>query len=394
LPLEFADVAREIEAMPPTARALAAASSVRRRVVYDVSPETVASHRSARRRGLGVLDRAAAVGAGDCDVQNALVAAVLGATGLPSRLAVGWIGSDGRAVPGLHAWAEYRDVDGRWRAVDASVDVAAAPVGAARGGHGAGDGEAGRRLAPLALPFAVVAAILLAGTWGVIASHRGGRSFKAGDADDVLGLLRGAALRPRDFEGIHSVFNRRMLPLLSGSSISMARARALARRGRLACGSSRTVLARLAAAGGGAVLDFERAESRTIAVAMAAVDLDRWQRLLDRATTYPFVTRVESALAAAGEPCRLQIAAGVGNDIAVLDGAAFGLGRRACWVMVDGSGEPWRVVCELADRYPARAELVLADLVLRRKGAPAASVARCLAGLAEESLHEASRGGS
>jgi hypothetical protein len=394
LPPEFAGYAREIEALPATARALAAAEYVRRRVVYDVSPETVAGHRRARLGGVGVFDRAVAVGAGDCDVQNALVAAILDDSGLPSRLAVGWIGSEGRAVPGLHAWTEYRDADGHWRVVDASAGLAAAPVGAARGGRDPRESGGGSRFAPLVLPIAGVGAILLAGALVVVVNRRWRRSFEAGDADDVLGLLRGAALRPRDFKGIHSLFNRRMLPLLSGASISLERARKLAGRGRLACGSPRTELARLAAAGGGAVLDIEHAESRTIAEAMAAVDLDRWQSLLDRATSYPLVVRVEDALAAVGEPCRLQIATGVGNDIAVLDGAAFGLGPRACWAVVDGSGEPWRVVCELADRYPARAELVLADLVLRRKGAPESTVARCLAGLAEEALLEASRGRS
>jgi transglutaminase-like putative cysteine protease len=394
LPPAVAAYAREIEALPASARALAAAEFVRRRVVYDVSPGTVAGHRRARLEGVGVFDRALAVGAGDCDVQNALVAAILDHSGLPSRLAVGWIGSEGRAVPGLHAWTEYRDADGRWRAVDASGAVAATPVGAARVAHDPRESGDGRRVAPLVLPIAGVAAVLLAGVMAVVVNRRWRRSFEAGDADDVLGLLRGAALRPRDFEGIHSLFNRRMLPLLTGASISLARARELAGRGRLACGSPRTELARLAAAGGGAVLDIEHAESRTIAEAMAAVDLDRWQSLLDRATSYPLVVRVEDALAAVGEPCHLQIAAGVGNDIAVLDGAAFGLGSRACWVVVDGTGEPWRVVCELADRYPARAELVLADLVLRRKGAPEKTVAQCLAGLAEKALREASRGRS
>ena len=133
------------------------------------------------------------------------------------------------------------------------------------------------------LPVAFVTTLMLIAFVFVVGRHRWRRSFQGGDADDIVGLLRGAAVRPQSYEGIQAVFSRRLLRQVSGRPISLARVRELARKGRLACGRRRTELARRAVRGGGVVLDLDQAESGAVAEVLSAVNLDRWQELLDRA---------------------------------------------------------------------------------------------------------------
>jgi hypothetical protein len=275
LPPEVAEFARGTAALPTSARAAAAAEFIGRHVVYDTSAETVAKHRRAQQRSVGLFARAMAVGAGDCDVQNSLVAAMLDSSGVPSRLAVGWVGVNGRAQSGLHAWAEYRGADGRWRAVDASVigngsgsDISAIP----RTGVAAADP---RNWKLIWGSVAVVAALGLARLAIVFGGGIWRRSLLSGDADAIVDLLRGAAVRPRAFEEIHSLSSRRLLRLLGGRSISL-------KKGFLACGSRRSELSRRAANGGGKVLDLDQPEGAAVAEVLAAVNLDRWQKVLDR----------------------------------------------------------------------------------------------------------------
>jgi len=67
-----------------------------------------------------VLER----GAGDCDVMNSLTVIGLRRLGIPARLAIGFVGGEGRLRPGLHAWTEFHL--GSWQAVDASATATAA----------------------------------------------------------------------------------------------------------------------------------------------------------------------------------------------------------------------------------------------------------------------------
>ncbi len=237
LPPDVAEFARGLEDLPASSRAFETTEFVRQRVSYDASTETAARHARAREQSIGLFERALAIGAGDCDVQNSLIVAILEASGIPSRLAVGWVGDSGQARKGLHAWAEYRDTEGKWRAVDAS----SAPVAqhsAATMMSPAVSGSARRLLRTPAwvLPLIFVAALLSIASVFVVGRRRWRRSFQGGDADDIVGLLRGAAVKPRSFEGIHALFSRRLLRQVSGRPTSLARARELARKGRLACG--------------------------------------------------------------------------------------------------------------------------------------------------------------
>lgn len=389
LPQEFAEFSQGLDAKPPSSLAFDAAEYVGRHVAYDTSSNTVARHRQARDESMMLFDRAAAIGAGDCDVQNSLVAAMLDHAGVSARLAIGWVGTEGRALTGLHAWTEYRDVNGRWRAVDAS----AVEAGRSQGREPALPSDKqltrtriGAPLWTLGAAATVLAAVIAA---AVVGARRWRRSVRVGKTDDVVGLMRGAAIRPYAFEGIHSLFTRRLLPLVSGRSISLRRAQKTAKLGRLACGSSRSELARRAAEAGGTVLDMDRPECVVVADALAAVDLDRWQEMLDRAESNDLTILVEARLRSAGEPCVIGIADNIGAEISVLDGAVFGLGGHERWVVVGTEGETWKSVVDLAGRWPARAALVLADHIVHRTGAPPAVRHRCLSGLASDAILEA-----
>jgi hypothetical protein len=289
----------------------------------------------------------------------------------------------------LHAWAEYVDTDGRWRVVDASV--VAHPAGPTagidrQGGTAPQSSRSGLKdWFPVAILVIAVPALLVA----AIAGRRWRREFRAGDAGDVVGLVRGAAVRPHAFANIHALFSRGLLQSLSGRSISLARARKLAGSGRLACGSRRSVLARRAARRGGVVLDLDSRTSAAAADALAAVNLDRWSELIDRAEDDALTVRVENRLRAVGELCRVAIVDDVGLEMAIFDGSVLSLGSDARWVLVDSESRLWQSLRRLTERWPARATLLLADMVLHRTGAPPLIRHRCLSSLAAEALLEA-----
>jgi hypothetical protein len=175
--------------------------------------------------------------------------------------------------------------------------------------------------------------------------------------------------------------------------ISLARARRESLRGRLCCGSRRSRLAAQASAGGGVVVDAELPAGRAVAEALGAIDLDRWQELIDLSWSDDLTARVERALGSGGQPCRLQVVDGVGQEMMVLDRSLLGHGTDGSWVVMDAECEMWRKAHGLAQqRQPARAALWLADLVVRRIGVPQEARGPCLAGLAGDALMERAGG--
>jgi hypothetical protein len=224
--------------LAPTAAAYGGPRWVAGRLVYDASPAAAGALEAARRRGLDLFAATLAAGAGDCDVQNALVASMLEAAGVEARLAVGWLGAEGRAPPVLHAWVEYLAGDGHWRVVDASALSAGGP-GPPRSAAGGADRPTSgprRTLAVAALAAALAGAVLLAlrGTQ---------RRLHAGAAADAVELLRAAALRPEAFAASAPLFARPAIRALGGRRVSLQRARSAARRGRLGFGSAGSALA-------------------------------------------------------------------------------------------------------------------------------------------------------
>jgi hypothetical protein len=161
----------------------------------------------------------------------------------------------------------------------------------------------------------------------------------------------------------------------------------MARKGRLACGRDRSDLALRAVRGGGVVLDLNQAESAAVAEVLAAVNLQSWQELLDRAAGDELTAHVESRLAVAGESCRILVADNPGLETTILDGTAIGIGIY--WVVLDQGGRLWQSVHRWAGRSPARAALLLADTVVHLRGVPPAVRHRCLSRLALEAILEA-----
>ncbi|MFV2071353.1 MAG: ATP-binding protein [Thermoanaerobaculales bacterium] len=391
LPPEAERIARTVADLPAQNRAAAVVKLVRSRVRYDRSAVVVAQHRQAQAQGLTLFDRSFAIGAGDCDIQNSVVAAVLERAGVRARLAVGWIGADGRALPGLHAWVEYLGGDGRWRVADASVGGTVEPAGFAGNSAGAGVVQVGAAAArgwwrPVVVGMVLALATAVAGL--MLGRRAWERSFHAGGDADLTDLLRGAASRPNAFSEVRPLFARRVVPLLANGPTSLRRLWAGERSGRLAYGSRRSAIALRAARSGSLVLDGDRAEGRAVAEVMGAVDLDRWQAVLDQGRTDPTAERVGEALTAAGERCRLRVAGGFPDAVAILDGKTLGLDRGYSWVVIDDAGELWRAVENLAARQPAAAALLLADTVVGRMGVIREVRSRVLSELAKAALEE------
>jgi transglutaminase-like putative cysteine protease len=386
LPREAAIRAREIAGLPNDLRASRVVDYVRGRVVYDASSVTADEHRREQARGLGLFERSLKIGAGDCDVQNALVAAMLETAGVRARLAVGWVGRSGGIVPGLHAWTEYEGTDGRWRVVDASGG--SRPSRRTTGvlddssGRVAGDS---RRLVVVAAGLASllgIAALLLA-------RNRSERTFTGGGRESIAGLVRAAATRPEAFADIHPVFTRHLLPTIGGRKISLARAGSMSLKGCLAIGSQANDLAEKAARRG-IVLDAASLEAVAAAEALGALDLDEWRDMINRSWIEPVAKRVAEALVESGEPCHVRLARSVGQEVAVLDGSKVGLDRSERWVIVDYSSTVWRTARDLCEERPAVSALLLADAVVDRLGLPRELRDRHLAGLARAALDEQS----
>ncbi|MEJ2190549.1 MAG: transglutaminase-like domain-containing protein, partial [Acidobacteriota bacterium] len=373
LPPEAVGLALALDNLPIEGRVQEALDFVRGRVVYDRSPAVIERYRAEGEKGVGLFSRALAVGAGDCDVQNALLAAVLSRAGVSTRLAIGWIGVGGAVLPGLHAWTEYRDEEGRWRVIDASANGPVMVEKHDASGDITSVGEAAQEavfLSPQWRLAAYAALFLLTVVVGAVLLGRRAwqRSFQSGGESDMAELLRGAALRPQTFARVRPLFQRKVVPLLSGRAVSLEGARAERHRGRLALGSHGSLLAVRASRKGRAVLDRDRDEGRAVGEALGAVDLDWWQNLLDAARTDPLAACVEKAFQGCGEPVRVRVAADVGEAMAVLDGSPLGLGRRSRWVVVDEGSELWRALKAHADKSPNLAALILADAVAPRLG--------------------------
>ena len=318
-----------------------------------------------QQRGLDALSSGMiAIGAGDCDVQNGLLLALLQRAAVPSRLAVGYVGVAGRAMPWLHAWAEHLGDDGRWRVADASERIVIAPpeaaiddraedvaepargVGSETSGGAVTVEEPGRAEAPSRVaadpneprPPGIVgdAPPIVRPSWwrraagdsrapwilgvlglagiGFAMRQRAGarlrRTTRLDDHADVSRLLRGVLEQPDAFRHVDALLHRRLVPLCDGGLISLHRARALSASGRLYRTRGRSALANRATRSGAAVLDDATAEGRTVADALGAIDLDRWSDLLDRVTTEPVIDAANDALRARGEEACLRVATG------------------------------------------------------------------------------------
>ena len=121
LPPELRSAAAEHAREPVPARVQALLGLTRDLVIYSNAPEVAAQHQAPELQHLHFIERTLQIGAGDCDMQNALLVVLLQEAGVPARMAIGFVGQQGRTNSWLHAWAEYRDGDGPWQIADASA---------------------------------------------------------------------------------------------------------------------------------------------------------------------------------------------------------------------------------------------------------------------------------
>jgi hypothetical protein len=393
LPPSAAGFAEGLVGREPGDAASAARAWVARRVVYDTSEDVIRRHREAAVGQPGFIARCLAVGAGDCDVQSTVLAAILHRAGFEVRLAVGFMGAGGRALPGLHAWVEVR-VDDGWRPVDASGG-GRSTTGDAGGGTGPGEPAAqvasramvdrGSRLGSTPIALLLAAAAVAAATIA-IRTHTRLRQVTWGESSDLAGLLRGALARPEAYSETPALFTRRVIPVIGGSAVSLERADRLARRGGLVAGST-SGLARRAAAAGRPVVDTGRPEGRAVAAVLGAVDLDRWDAIRSRSATHPVCGDLVRAAAGVGQRWEVVLRPGRGEEIEALDGRVAGLGRCRI-VAVDGGGRLWRVVATLSERSPAAAALLLGEAVAERLRWPSTRSRRFVSTLATAALAE------
>jgi hypothetical protein len=388
-----------VRTLPVEERAAQLAARVAQAIRYSASPEAASRMRARREAGEDFAAAALAVGAGDCDVQNGLLALLLRASGVPARLVVGYVGREGAVLPGLHAWVEYAS-DGRWLAADASRDGAVPPTAAAAALSVAGPPPV------LAAPAATVSReaghVAPGAAWGVGAAlaglglaalgrRRTRRDVTLDPAPDLAALVVGAVRRPDAFAAAPAVFEAPLLPTQSGKLVSVSAAWSAAAAGRLFASQRAGPLARSAARRGARVLDTRNAEARAAAEALGACDLDEWDALLARARSTPLLLAVTDALgprdgalllAAGGVEATTLLDLGVRGALPGAATRALALGERdACW--------------QAAERRfaaaPAEAVLALAEHVLAFLGVSEDRRARRLAKLAGPALREAAR---
>lgn len=300
------------------------------RVAYDTSPRAV--ERLAGASG-SWLERVLAHSVGDCDVINGLAVMLLRAVDVPARLAVGIVVEDGVAHAGLHAWVEVETGHG-WLAADATGRTPGERAGAAATGDavpvasvGAGiaSPSGAERDAAVEVPALMEdtsmlvrrAGLVAAGLVGLVVVALAAAYWRARVRDRVVTpaqrdeqrrtlarIAKDALQHPEAWRRAETLWNRRMLPTLSGRGLSLSRARARQAQGALFSSRQRGALA-AHAAGRNPVLDAaDPLFGELIASALRPVDLDAVEAMgvLEAHATEPsdFVRRVRPWLRTTG----------------------------------------------------------------------------------------------
>ncbi len=241
---------------------------------------------------------------------------------------------------------------GSWRTVDASrggstnVTVGRPPaVDSASTLESEEEGPARSELQPSLSPtvtqrtWAGLALVLAAAAGTVWFARRRwtiGR-VRRNESVDLAGLLRGALARPEAYREVPALFARRVVPVVGSSAMSLDRARSLSHRGRLAVSSHSSEFARRVVAGGLPVIDGSRPEGEAVAATLGAVDLDRWDGILRRSREHPVTDDLERAAARVGENWRVAVAAGLADEVVILDGRLAGRQPGSWWWTAKGT---------------------------------------------------------
>jgi hypothetical protein len=386
LPPRLAEAARALRGLAADERPAAARAFVQANL--REARDAASARRFAQAPGPDFASRALTAGVGDCDVLNGVLALLLDGADVPARLAVGVAGHDGRALPGLHAWAEYH-ADGEWRALDATLP--AAPVIADARVEGTPpaavptpttatvDAPAGALPRPAAVAGLALAALLAA----AVALRARARRSEVRTGDTTLDdLVRGALRHPEAFAGAPAVFDRPLLARAGGGGVSLGAAWREAAEGRLyRSRAPERLLCREARSRGGIVLDGGVPVAVAVADALGALDLDGWEERWQVSRPHPLLARLAAACREAGLAFDARL--GPGDRVDVLPFAARGPRPR---VLLGSGSAAWTPVAALP---PARAAFELARVLLPALGAPGPLAQSALRALAREALHEA-----
>ena len=327
-----------------------------------------------------------------------------------ARLALGYVGFQGIVAPGLHAWVEFRNADGGWSVADPSVtsgDGSGAPLLplAAAGARFPSRMEVGSPLVPV-VPLA--AALLLSfAAWSLKRRSAGDIELRdapgEGQPEQIAALLGGALRHPEAFASLPAMFHGRFVPLLGRHRgmgrrkshpkggptqyISLARARRAGSKDRLFRSSSASALARRAAARGVSVIDASTAEGRVLSLALGAIDVDHWSKLMERSSRSTLSRRINTRLEELGAFFRLREASGLAEpwvEIALED---LRLGKRQ--IVVDPNHLEYAPVRALIKDHPEAAAFTMLDVLLHRIELPESERARILAAFAGPAVEEA-----
>lgn len=394
LPASLEAVAQRLRTLPLRARTEGAVAEVRGRVSYDRTAAAALAYQDARDDGLDFVEAALKVRKGDCDVQNGLVVALLQRSDVVARLAVGYVGRDGLVGPGLHAWAEYLDEEGRWRIADATPPVPVTPADPPSVAVAAMPPDFGVVVkvpaAPGVLVVLAAAVVGLGGwlwhrSWGSGSRRLEAREAALVPAETDLAALLGGALRHPGLGRLPALLYGRLIPLVGpGRAISLAQARRRAAAGKLFASSGEGRLAREAAARGRWVIDAGAPEGRVSSLGLGATDLDAWESLLGRRTRPPLAGEANSYLEGAGERWRVAFVTPLDTPAAVVDLARLGLGDRQVLLDPRQAG-----LAEAAlERPSAAAVFRLLDAAAAHLGLVDADRARVLAEPARRALVE------
>jgi Histidine kinase-, DNA gyrase B-, and HSP90-like ATPase/Transglutaminase-like superfamily len=401
--------------LPPAQRLAILVGAVRDHIRYDRSSAVAARHLDAQTEGTGFLERTFAIGAGDCDIQNAVLAVLLQQTGLRSRLSAGYVGIDGQATPLAHAWAESLFPDGQWRVADASLRSEAA--GAATDVVDTTDKtemtgaeietsasmetdpaaaiptattvpEAERRLPfiPLALGLVVLTGLAMA--WRL--RPRRAPQFALDPNSNLPALIAAALSEPHLFRRFEGLFQHHLVPTLGGADLSIDEARQLASQSRLYCATESNTLVDQKAHARHRVIDANDAIGARVARHLGAIDLDSWQRALAEFVSHPLLTRVEELFTAHDVTVRIGIADTVSTSgIIFTNGVAKLPALKSHYEMLialDARSEWLSKLQVQFHRSPVATAFTLVDRILAVIGLPKAVASSLLAASAHDAV--------
>ena len=290
LPVELEDIVGAYGSAPVAERVAIALALAQEKLEYDISPAT--AERYSRSRGeASWLARILRIGRGDCDVINGLHVLLLRKMGVPARLVIGMIGADGRARPQLHAWGEY--FDRGWVASDATPVSAGAPqlpAGElapfpAPAPPAAAKIDAGpKRFAPAPALLLLLTALAGVALFVLLYRKRSGTAMimtpGAEMKTQLLQVARQALLQPELWGSDTTIQRHRLLPLVSGSVISLQQAQRLLRQNKLFVTVNRNPLALAMAESRMSVLDLSQPLfAPWLALLPGAIDCDLLCRL-------------------------------------------------------------------------------------------------------------------